>query len=133
MKSIDFTFKNTDGESFKYQVPSASFLFSDTDMRTNLTTCHLGIVAQKHENMDYWTLGGVFMENFYVTYDAEDRENLLVGLSYTPIPLAGSTAPVDDPKGTSSKASYVIALITAAGLIVIFSIIGICLCVRSNR
>lgn len=73
------------------------------------------------------------MENFYVTYDAEDRENLQIGLSYTPIQLAGETAPIDDPKATSSSASYVIALISAGGLIFIFAVIATCLCVRSNR
>jgi len=32
--------------------------------------------------MEHWVLGGQFMENFYVTYDATNSEQLRIGLSY---------------------------------------------------
>ena len=81
MPDLRFTFAVNGRDPVTYRVPPKSFLYSDVDYRTNITTCHLGIIGQKYNDMEHWTLGGAFMENFYVTYDAADPQQLRVGLS----------------------------------------------------
>lgn len=64
-----------------YKVPAKSFLFNDSDFITNTHTCHLGVVAQRYAEFDHFILGQVFMENFYVTFDGTNPDQLRVGLS----------------------------------------------------
>ena len=55
---LHFTVRNREGENVKLRIPKKSFLYSDTDYKTNLETCHVGIIAQKYnKNMDFWMLG----------------------------------------------------------------------------
>lgn len=64
-------FKIGSGESANYYtIPASSFLFKDEDVGKEV--CHLAIVTQKFTHMDYWILGGAFMNNFYVVYDADN-------------------------------------------------------------
>ena len=58
----------------------ANFLFEDAGQ------CHIGVINLK-ERSDYIVLGQVFMENFYVTYDASEYYHYLrVGISNKPVP-----------------------------------------------
>ena len=57
------------------------------------------------------------MENFYVTYDATDPQQLKVGLS----------AVEADP---TSTALFIAAVILAGSLLSLFIGVGICICVR---
>ena len=81
MPDLKFTFP-THKDSVTYRIPSKSFLFSDVDPRTELKTCHLGIVQQRFSDTDHFVLGSSFMENFYVVYDASDPNKNRIGLSY---------------------------------------------------
>ena len=83
MPDLMFSFPNeyTETNTITYKVPAKSFLFKDTDLFTKETYCHLGIVAQSYKEFDHFILGQVFMENFYVTYDATNPEQLRVGIS----------------------------------------------------
>ena len=74
------------------------------------------------------------MENFYVTYDAEDPKNLLVGLSYNREDLVESS----NENGSTENASmstemFILALIAASGLVFIFITITVCTCMRRKR
>ena len=76
MPDMKFSFKTNEegGELVTYSIKPLSFLYSDVDYRTKIKTCHLGIIGQKWNDMEHWVLGGAFMENFYVTYDATNSE-----------------------------------------------------------
>ena len=117
MPDLNFSFKANDGETVTYSVPPKSYLYPDVDYRTNLTICHVGITAQRYKDVNYWMLGGPFMENFYVTYDATDPEQLKVGIS------ANEADPV-------STIIFVVAFATAGAIFSVFIGLGICLCMR---
>jgi len=109
-----------------YKVPPKSFLFNDYDLFTEETFCHLGIVAQNYKEFDHFILGQVFMENFYVTYDATDPDQLKVGISQM----------LDDQIASSESMSLFteIMLITFAVLLGIFiALIGIWICIRHSK
>jgi len=109
-----------------YKVPPKSFLFNDFDLVTEETFCHLGIVAQNYKEFDHFILGQVFMENFYVTYDATDPDQLKVGISQM----------LDDQISTSEHMSVFVevTLITIAVLLgFAIALIGIWICVRHNK
>ena len=108
-----------------YRVPPKSFLYSDVDYRTNLTTCHLGIIGQKYNDMEHWTLGGAFMENFYVTYDAADPQQLRVGLS--------SNVAEEERAKFGQAFTLWLAVILGVALVAVFAILIICICVRRSR
>merc|ERR1712140_111657 len=62
MPDMKFSFKTNEegGELVTYSIKPLSFLYSDVDYRTNIKTCHLGIIGQKWNDMDHWVLGGAF-------------------------------------------------------------------------
>ena len=62
-----------------YRIPAKSFLVKESD---DDTLCHLGVLAQLYSDTDHFILGQVFMENFYVTYDATNPDQHRLGLSY---------------------------------------------------
>jgi len=76
MPDLHFTFpvEHQIFNTAEYRVPAKSFLFSDFDFNTETHSCHLGVVAQKYSEFDHFILGQVFMENFYVTYDATNPD-----------------------------------------------------------
>ena len=67
--AMTFSVTNTDGDNVELIIPSKSFLYTDVDRKTNLTTCHVGVIAQKYTDKDVWVLGQAFMENFYTVFD----------------------------------------------------------------
>ena len=108
-----------------YTVRSDSFLFKNIEEDTESETCHLMIVPQKFSEFDHFILGQVFMENFYVTYDATNPDQLRVGISQLLV--------VPEGKETMSVGAEV-TLITIAVLLGFFiAIIGIWICVRHSR
>ena len=121
MPDLRIKLKTGEGKTHSYAVPPISFLYSDYDVRTNVTTCHIMIVSQ-HSGMDYWTLGAIFMENFYVAYDATDSQQLKVGLSLNVV-----------PEETGHMALAVIVFMMAGLLVVIFGVLFVCICVRERR
>ena len=125
MPDLKFTFAVNGRNPVTYRVPPKSFLYSDVDYRTNLTTCHLGIIGQKYNDMDYWTLGGAFMENFYVTYDAADPQQLRVGLS--------SNVAEEERQKFGEAFTVWLAVILGAALVAVFAILILCICVRRRR
>ena len=60
----------SDTSATYYTIPSSSFLFVDQDVGEEV--CHLAIVTQRFKHMDFWILGGAFMNNFYVAYEITD-------------------------------------------------------------
>lgn len=68
--SMTFTVKNSAGDDTELKIPAKSFLYQDVDYKTKLSTCHVGIVAQKYSDKNIWMLGTAFMENFYTVFDA---------------------------------------------------------------
>ena len=67
-------------ELVTYTVSPDNFLFEDVNQ------CHIGIVNLE-ESSEYIVLGPVFMENFYVTFDATEYYHYLrVGISNKPVP-----------------------------------------------
>ena len=86
----------------------------------------MGIVAQKYNEFDHFILGQVFMENFYVTYDATNPEQLKVGISLN----------VNKQLANQEKISVFgeVVLITLAVLLgFAIAIIGIWICVRHSK
>ena len=72
--------------------------------------------------MDHWVLGGAFMENFYVTYDATNSEQLRIGLSS------------NDAEATAiSNLVLWICLLLAGMLVVVFAILFVCFCCRTRQ
>jgi len=67
-----FRVKDQDGKTHSLFIPPKSFLYSDTDYRTDLKLCHVGIIGSKFNDMQFWVLGQAFMENFYTVYDGSD-------------------------------------------------------------
>lgn len=49
MPDLTFSFKSIDAEGkaelANYSIKPISFLYADVDYRTNITTCHLGIIG----------------------------------------------------------------------------------------
>ena len=62
------------------------------------------------------------MENFYVTYDATDSENLKIGLSHIEVEDAGH-----------STLLTVIVIILAALIMLLFVALFVCICCRERR
>ena len=127
---IEFQFRSNTNETFSYKVPPLSFLFSDVDYRTNLTTCHLGIVGQKYSTSDYWVLGGAFMENFYVTYDGEQTDSLRVGLSYN---FAEAAKEASSGSGAGHAIILTIAIVTSVFIVALIATIVCCIRARKNK
>ena len=125
MPDLTFTFVVNGRPPVAYRVPPKSFLYSDVDWRTNITTCHLGIIGQKYNDMEHWTLGGAFMENFYVTYDAADPQQLRVGLS--------SNVAVEERAKFGEAFTLWLAVGLGVALVAVFAILIICICVRRRR
>lgn len=124
MPDLKFSFATNEGEVDElttYNIKPKSFLYADVDYRTNITTCHLGIIGQRYNDMEHWVLGGAFMENFYVTFDATSPEQLRVGLSYNE---------VEEPK--LSNFVMLLLLLIVGFLLVIFIVLGICCCCRNR-
>ena len=126
MPDLKFSFKTNkdNGEDLTtYKVKPISFLYADVDYRTNITTCHLGVIGQRWNDNEHWVLGGAFMENFYVTYDATDREQLRIGLSYN-----------EAADGLfNSNLALILCLIIVVFLLFVFLILAICFCCRNRR
>ena len=128
MPDIKMGFKTNDvneegvSEVTTYNIKPLSFLYADVDYRTNITTCHLGVIGQKYNDNDHWVLGGAFMENFYVTFDAMNPQQLRVGLSYE--------------YAEEKKVSNIVmlmCLLLIGFLIVVTIVLGICVCCRNRK
>lgn len=83
MPNLTFSFETQDHGTVSYEITPYSFLFPETNSVKNETFCHVGIVAQSLTDMNHWTLGQAFMENFYTTFDARDSDHIKIGLTYT--------------------------------------------------
>jgi len=129
MPDLMFSFpdENEITNTVTYKVPSKSFLFNDFDLVTDETFCHLGIVAQSYKEFDHFILGQVFMENFYVTYDATNPDQLRVGISQM----------VNWPVREEEKSISVFAEVTLVTIAVLLgfaiALIGIWICVRHSK
>ena len=53
-----------------FTVPPESFLFEEVDPSTDQETCHLAIIGQNFNNLNYWVLGDTFLQNYYSVFDA---------------------------------------------------------------
>ena len=111
-----------------YRIPAKSFLFKESDEDPK---CHIGVMAQLYSDTDHFILGQVFMENFYVTYDANNPDQHRLGLSYDVSQAGGSGA-----TGTGSKNLFFVlafVLITVFVLLLIATILAVCLCMRKKQ
>ena len=73
--------------------------------------------------MEHWVLGGAFMENFYVTFDATSPEQLKVGLSFNDKADLLVLTPL----------ILTLSLIVVGVLLALFIVVGICCCCRNRR
>ena len=120
MPDLIFEAKASDGKSVMLRVPPESFLFSDVDYATNLTTCHLGVIGQKYNDMDFWIVGQAFMENFYTVFDASDPAQPKIALSVRTYP-------------PESAFPVVLAVCAFSILIMIIVVIAGTLCYRKRQ
>jgi len=127
MPDLKFSFKTNEeeksGDVTTYNITPNSFLYPDTDYRTNITTCHLGVIGQRWNDMDHWVLGSAFMENFYVTYDATSPEQLRVGLSYS----------TEEHKFSLTNVEMIIGLVLVGILVVLLTVASICCFCRARK
>jgi len=117
--------KQDGADSMTFEIPAKSFLFDDTDLRTKLKTCHLGVVRQRFSDLDHFVLGSAFMENFYVVFDGEDPKSNFIALNYQ------GEVPVEQ-KPTNNLV-FLLAWIAAGFLLVLFAIIAACVCVKKRQ
>lgn len=122
MPPLKFSFRNDDAHMLTYEIPTKSFFYSDVDWRTNITTCHLGIVGQKWHDGDRWILGQSFMENFYVTYDLSEAGQPRVGISMNA-----------DAGIVANKFAFVLALMIVAVISGIFVTLLVMCCVKEQQ
>ena len=128
MPDLKFSFKTNDDDGddlTTYSIKPISFLYSDVDYRTNITTCHLGVIGQRWNDIEHWVLGGAFMENFYVTYDATNHEQLRIGLSYNQAESGLF--------GTSHGLVLLITMMVVVLLLCAFAILAVCFCCRTRQ
>ena len=129
MPSLKFTFpvsrsKIQDMDSVTFEIPAESFLFDDTDLRTKLKTCHVGVVRQRFSDLDHFVLGSAFMENFYVIFDGQNEEGNFVALNYQ-----GGVAADSSGHGLA----FALAIIVVIGLLGLFAIVATCVCVKRRQ
>ena len=97
----------------EYTVPASSFLFTDP---IHADRCYLGVLGQSFNDMDYWVLGGSFLQNYYVAFDAS-RDEPYVGITLE----AGSDARVIPILPDNTVARDIGIIVT--------SIVGLAICV----
>ena len=79
-----------------------------------------------YSTTDHFILGQVFMENFYVTYDASNPEQHRLGLSFNVDVEAGK-----EDKNLTFAIAFI--LITVSVLLMIGVTLTVCLCVRKRQ
>jgi hypothetical protein len=136
MPDLQFTFpvKHADAASVTYRIPAKSFLFDDRDVRTKLSTCHLGIVKQRFSELDHFVLGSAFMENFYTVFDASDADVNRIGLSSNiEQVVAEKPAPSSSSSAGGSALSMWVGIIAVVVFAIFVAVITSCICVRKRK
>lgn len=127
MPPLVFNLDLGNGQSKEYTVPAKSFMYSDTDHKTGLNMCHLGVVGQKFSDKKTWILGQSFMENFYVAYDATDSWHPKVGISSLKVEPAPAETPETESTGASTVGIIVVVFLAVVVLGVAGGMVGRCL------
>lgn len=104
---------------------------------TSEPICHIGVVKQNIAGDGHFVLGQVFMENFYVGFDASDDERNRIGLSYH---LSGETyesetvQPEDVPKVDDELDSLITMIVLLCIVIaVILAAVFFCYCMKRRQ
>jgi len=116
-----FEILDSNGEQRELRVPPSSFLFSDTDYKTKLEVCHVGIIGMKFNDMQMWVFGQAFMENFYTIFDGSDSNNLKIGLNVRIV------------SGSETNFTEILALSICAVLGIVVFCLFVVLCCRHRQ
>ena len=117
----------TNSDTVTFEVPAKSFLFNDTDLRTKLKTCHLGVVRQRFSDLDHFVLGSAFMENFYVVFDGENPKGNLIALNYQGV--------IESTGVENSGKHFVmfIAFVVGGAMLILMAVLITCACIKRRQ
>jgi len=123
---MTFTFTDTLKRYHEYTIPASSFLFEEAE-EDGTFNCHLGLVGSTFSETTTWMLGDVFLQNFYVAFDAEG-EKPRVSISHLTALIEDdheNTAENVENKHTIQKLSEWILGIMFFGIVTLIIVCGV--------
>ena len=80
-----------------YEIPSTSYVKSGYNNLTDENICWIKVIGQPTPAIDYWILGGSFLTNHYISYDASDSDQPKIGLTPPSKNAMSTVESVSDP------------------------------------
>lgn len=115
-------------------MPAKSFLYDDISTTTSEPICHIGVVKHNIVGDGHFVLGQVFMENFYVAFDASNDESNRIGLSYHVSGEPYETVVPEVPNVKDDLDSLVTMIVLLCIVIaIILAIVFLCYCLKRRQ
>ncbi len=76
-KLPDLTFHIGSGpQRAKFTMTADNYVFSESNPKKKIESCHLAIIGQDFSTVNYWILGDIFNYNFYTSFNAENAPKI---------------------------------------------------------
>ena len=64
-----------------YEVPHTSFVKTGYNNITDEHICWIKVIGQTSPAIDYWIMGGSFLSHYYITFNADDKDQPKIGIT----------------------------------------------------